>query len=88
MDEDARAALRELFEVLDRMDDDVRVALSLRYLEGMEVVDVGAACGVSLSTIKRRLRDGEARLAELAAQKEHLRRFLEEGGRWPVKPIS
>lgn len=88
VDEDARAALRELFEVLDRMDDDVRVALSLRYLEGMEVVDVGAACGVSLSTIKRRLRDGEARLAELAAQKEHLRRFLEEGGRWPVKPIS
>jgi RNA polymerase sigma-70 factor (ECF subfamily) len=88
VDEEARCALRELYAVLDRLDDDVRVALTLRYLEGMEVVDVGQACGVSLSTIKRRLRDGEAKLAELSAAQPTLRRFLEEGGRWPVNPTS
>jgi RNA polymerase sigma-70 factor (ECF subfamily) len=88
VDEEARSALRELYQVLDRLDDDVRVAVTLRYLEGMEVVEVGHACGVSLSTIKRRLRDGEAQLVELAMTRPSLRRFLEEGGRWPAPSTS
>jgi RNA polymerase sigma-70 factor (ECF subfamily) len=88
IDEEARAALAELYQVLDRMDDDVRVAFSLRYLEGMEVVEVAQACGVSLSTIKRRLRDGEATMAELAVTRPTLHRFIEEGGRWPVARTS
>lgn len=88
VDEDARAALGELYDALDRVDVDVRVALTLRYLEGMEVADVGRACGVSLSTIKRRLRDGEQRLAELARGRPALRRYMEEGGRWPARATS
>lgn len=87
IDEEARAALGELYDALDRLDDDVRVAFTLRYLEGMEVAEVGEACGVSLSTIKRRLRDGEQRVAELAATRPTLHRFVKEGGRWPAPRI-
>ena len=50
----------------------------------MEVADVGQACGVSLSTIKRRLRESEARVGELAMSRPTLARFVEEGGRWAV----
>ena len=88
IDEEARAALGELYDALDRLDDDVRIAFTLRYLEEMEVADVGQACGVSLSTIKRRLRDGEQRVAELAATRPALHRFMKEGGRWPAPRIS
>jgi RNA polymerase sigma-70 factor (ECF subfamily) len=83
VDEEARAALAELYDALESLHVDVRVALTLRYLEEMDVTQVAAACGVSLSTIKRRLREGEQRLAGLTSERPALRRYMEEGGRWP-----
>jgi RNA polymerase sigma-70 factor (ECF subfamily) len=82
VDEEARAALGELYDVLDKLDEDTRIAFTLRYIDGMEVADVGQACGVSLSTIKRRLRESEARVGELAMNRPTLARFVAEGGRW------
>lgn len=88
VDEEARAALGELYDVLDELDEDTRIAFTLRYIDGMEVADVGQACGVSLSTIKRRLRESEARVGELAMSRPTLARFVEEGGRWAAKADS
>ncbi len=50
-----RALLARLYEVLDGLPTDQRLAWSLRYLEGEPLDAVAAACGCSLSTAKRRV---------------------------------
>lgn len=56
---DALRALQATYELLDQMAIDARTAFVLRHFEGMELVDVASACGVSLATIKRRLERAE-----------------------------
>jgi RNA polymerase sigma-70 factor (ECF subfamily) len=55
VDLDAREAVRRLYRILDRLGRDERTAFTLRYFEGMDVEDVAAAMGLSLTTAKRRL---------------------------------
>jgi RNA polymerase sigma-70 factor (ECF subfamily) len=50
-----RAILSRLYEVLDGLPTDQRLAWSLRYLEGEPLDAVAAACGCSLATAKRRV---------------------------------
>ena len=50
-----RALLRRLYEVLERLPTEERLAWSLRYLEGEPLDVVAAACGCSLATAKRRV---------------------------------
>ena len=50
-----RAILARLYEVLEQLPTDQRLAWSLRYLEGEPLDAVAAACGCSLSTAKRRI---------------------------------
>lgn len=52
-DMDAREALSRFYRILDRLTPKHRAAFVLRHIEGMELVDVAAAVGVSLATIKR-----------------------------------
>jgi RNA polymerase sigma-70 factor (ECF subfamily) len=54
-DHDGREALRRLFEILDDLDAPSRLAFTLRYLEEMELMEVAAAIGESLASVKRRL---------------------------------
>jgi RNA polymerase sigma-70 factor (ECF subfamily) len=49
------ATLARLYQVLERLTTDQRLAWSLRYLEGEPLDAVAAACGCSLSTAKRRI---------------------------------
>ncbi|HXK16540.1 MAG TPA: sigma-70 family RNA polymerase sigma factor [Polyangiaceae bacterium] len=49
------AILARLYEVLDELPTDQRLAWSLRYLEGEPLDAVAATCGCSLSTAKRRV---------------------------------
>jgi RNA polymerase sigma factor (sigma-70 family) len=49
------AVLARLYEVLEGLPTEVRIAWSLRYLEGEPLDAVAAACGCSLSTAKRRI---------------------------------
>ena len=37
VDEEARAALGELYDVLDKLDEDTRIAFTLRYIDGIDV---------------------------------------------------
>jgi RNA polymerase sigma-70 factor (ECF subfamily) len=62
--------LRHLYAVLDRFPADVRVALTLNRVEGMNVQQVAEQMGVSVSTVKRRLADGQRRLTKLRAQED------------------
>ncbi len=49
-----RAVLLETYRVLDRLPAEERVAFALRHIQEMELEEIADACGVSLSTIKRR----------------------------------
>jgi len=50
-----RALLARLYEVLEGLPTEQRLAWSLRYLEGEPLDSVAAACGCSLATAKRRI---------------------------------
>lgn len=50
-----RAAVRQLYGILDELDPTSRLVFVLRHIEGLELADIAAAMGLSLSTMKRRL---------------------------------
>ena len=79
---EAREGLRRLFALLDKLPVDERLPFTLHYLEDMDLSDVAEACGVSLSTCKRRLARADARFVPLARRDPVLARWLESGTRW------
>jgi RNA polymerase sigma-70 factor, ECF subfamily len=81
-DSEARQALGETYALLDKLAVDERLAFTLRFVDGMDLVDVAAACQVSLATIKRRLRRAEERFFCLARQRPVLAEWMQGGSRW------
>jgi RNA polymerase sigma-70 factor (ECF subfamily) len=79
VDVETSAALRAAYRVLGKLAVDERIAFALRFIEGMELTEVAAACNVSLSTIKRRIGSAEAAFAKLAAVEPALTEWM--GGR-------
>ncbi len=79
---ETREAVEATYQTLCRLPADLRIAFALRYVQGLELRDVAAACGVSLATIKRRISKAEKRFVRLAARDPALRDWLAEGGRW------
>lgn len=75
----AREALRRVYEALDQLPADERVAFALRRIDEMPLEDVASACEVSLATIKRRLARAEQRFLAMARRDPVLRSFLDEG---------
>ena len=84
IDEEILDAYRRTYALLDRLPADERVAFALRYIDGMELAQLAVVCDVSLATLKRRLVRAEQRFAAGARNDTILRRWLEEGGRWPT----
>ncbi len=83
LDEDVLRAVRAVYEVLEELPLDERIAFSLRFIEGMELVEAASACDVSLSTIKRRLQRAERLFVAAAAGRGELSEWLKGGTRWP-----
>jgi RNA polymerase sigma-70 factor, ECF subfamily len=79
--EEVREALRSTYAVLDRLGADDRIAFSLRYIEGLDLGEVAAACCVSLNTIKRRLARADKRFVALARREPALHDWLARGAR-------
>ena len=65
--------MRCFYELVDRFGADERAAFILRQLEGMSLNEVAAACGVSLSTARRRIERAEARFQQLLPEYPALR---------------
>ncbi|MEZ4298352.1 MAG: sigma-70 region 4 domain-containing protein [Polyangiaceae bacterium] len=61
-------ALEATYAVLGELPADERIAFALRFIEGMELTEVAASCGVSLATVKRRIGRAEGRSVEKARQ--------------------
>jgi RNA polymerase sigma-70 factor (ECF subfamily) len=75
-DFEASEALRATYRLLARLPVDERIVFTLRFVEGMGVSDVAAACRVSLATTKRRLSRAESRFAELARDEPSLAEWM------------
>ena len=81
---ESRHAVRAVYGVLERLPADERIAFALRYMEGLELTEVAGASGVSLATVKRRLRRAEQRFTRAAARHPELREWLAGGARWEI----
>lgn len=78
-------ALAAVYAVLEELPTDEHVAFALRFIEGMEITEVAAACRVSLSTAKRRIQRAEQRFVEKAQTRPELEDWLGRGNRWPSR---
>jgi RNA polymerase sigma-70 factor (ECF subfamily) len=79
---DLHEPVRALYEVLKRMPADERIAFALRFVDGMDLYEVAAACKVSRATVSRRLERARLRFLEEARRHEALADWLNEGSRW------
>jgi RNA polymerase sigma-70 factor (ECF subfamily) len=75
-------ALRATYAVLDTLPAEERIAFALRFIDGMELTEVAAACDTSLATIKRRLARAGERFQAGARKQPVLETWLEGGTRW------
>ncbi len=57
-----RALLARVYEILDGLPVDHRLAWTLRYVEGEKLEQVAERCGCSLATVKRRIAAAQASL--------------------------
>jgi RNA polymerase sigma-70 factor (ECF subfamily) len=55
MSPEKRALVARIYEILDVMAVDQRLAWTLRYIEGEKLEQVAVRCGCSLATAKRRI---------------------------------
>ena len=79
---EARSLLRSTYRVLDLLRPEDRLALTLRFVAGMELHRVAAACRVSLATVKRRLARGERHFLIEARRDPSLHERIKGGRRW------
>jgi RNA polymerase sigma-70 factor (ECF subfamily) len=84
-DLEAREALSRFYHLLDRLRPSHRTAFVLRYIEGLELVDVAAATGVSLATIKRWL-PRIARRIQVQAERDPLLKGYVTSTTWEGVP--
>lgn len=75
-------ALKTTYLVLDRLGPDERIAFALRFVDGMELVEVADACSVSLATVKRRLGRAKTRFENIARTYPVLAEWIRGGSRW------
>jgi RNA polymerase sigma-70 factor (ECF subfamily) len=76
VDLDSREALVRLYAILERLGSDDRIAFTLRFLEGLELVEVAQAMNVSLATTKRRLAHAWSRIVMHAQRDPALVEYL------------
>jgi RNA polymerase sigma-70 factor (ECF subfamily) len=75
-DVESRHALRRCYQILDDLTARERIAFVLRYMEEMTVQEVATTLCVSVSTAKRWVNRGAAKVAERVGQDPDLRDFF------------
>jgi RNA polymerase sigma-70 factor (ECF subfamily) len=72
-------AFRSFLALMDRFDDEERTMFTLRFLEGMNLQEIADACGLSISTARRRVIVAEERFREILPEYPALEERLEAG---------
>jgi RNA polymerase sigma-70 factor (ECF subfamily) len=80
----AADALARLYRLLNRLPPDECIVFALRFIEEMELAEIADACGVSRTTIKRRVKKAETRFTEEARKDPLLSEWMAKGDRWNV----
>jgi RNA polymerase sigma-70 factor, ECF subfamily len=75
-------AMRALYRVLAQMPADERIAFALRFIDGMDLYELAAACKVSRATVSRRLQRAEALFVVAAREQPSLTDWIAGGSRW------
>jgi RNA polymerase sigma-70 factor (ECF subfamily) len=75
-DVESRHALRRCYQILDGLTARERIAFVLRYMEEMTVQEVATTLSVSVSTAKRWVNRGAAKVSEQVGQDPDLRDFF------------
>jgi RNA polymerase sigma-70 factor (ECF subfamily) len=75
-DADSREALLRFATILGRLRPPERLAFALRFVEGQGFSEMASALGVSLATVKRRVKRARDRIAALAERDPILRGYL------------
>lgn len=70
-------ALHATYRVLTRLAVDERIPFALRFIEGMDLLEVAAACGVSLATTKRRIASARKKFTKIAQTYPELRDWVQ-----------
>lgn len=84
-DYEGRVALRAVYKILEGLPTDERIAFALRFIDGMQLMEIAYACGVSIATVKRRVQRAETRFLVAAREQPVLAEWLKGGSRWPDK---
>jgi RNA polymerase sigma-70 factor (ECF subfamily) len=79
---EARWALHEIYEVIDQLPVDERMAFVLCFVDGIAQSEAAGACQISLATLKRRLLRAERRFLDVVRGRPLLDHWLEKGERW------
>jgi RNA polymerase sigma-70 factor (ECF subfamily) len=66
---DVAVELRHVYSLVEKLPAEERVALVLRRVEGMELLEIADEMKLSLATVKRRLAAAEARLERASARR-------------------
>lgn len=75
-------ALRRTYQVLDHFPAEERIAFALRFIDGMGLAEIAEMMGLSIGTIKRRLKRAESRFVNAAEREPLLRDYLRQSERW------
>lgn len=78
-DSDARRAVRRLYEILELLEPNSRIAFSLRYFEELELDEAADVMGCSLATMKRYLAHARERVEARASRDASLLPYLGAG---------
>jgi RNA polymerase sigma-70 factor (ECF subfamily) len=70
------------YRALAQLPTDERILFTLRFIDGMEMKEVAEACGVSLSTAKRRMERAKQRFAAFGRRDPVLRELMAQSERW------
>lgn len=74
-------AVRSTYRVLGKLSADERISFALRFVEGMELVEVAEACQISLATAKRRLVRARKKFVSMAGAYPELSDWVRGGVR-------
>jgi RNA polymerase sigma-70 factor, ECF subfamily len=83
LDGSVRPALSALYEILDSLDADARLAFSLRHFEGLQLPELAAVTDASIASAKRRLSRANARVQAGLSQYAALSAYTRAVGEVP-----